>query len=176
MKKHFAFSTIFLITWIITAMASAEMYKYIDENGQKRWTDDITQVPPAQRSSIKSIESIQSEPEKSSGPSKPEIQATEPAASGSDSTEETSELSREALETEKAALDALYQELLTERKALEELKAKSLDKNARDDLNKRIDSFNSKTKQYESQLAQFNKKINDFNQKIISTQPSPESK
>ena len=34
--------------------AAGEFYKYVDENGNTRFTDDINQVPPQQRKGISS--------------------------------------------------------------------------------------------------------------------------
>jgi hypothetical protein len=44
-----------LISFILFSVnASAEFYKYTDEDGNVRFTDDINQVPEEQRSKIRS--------------------------------------------------------------------------------------------------------------------------
>ena len=53
-----------VITFLMFSVsASAEFYKYVDDDGNVRFTDDINQVPEAQRSQIRSyIESENQEP------------------------------------------------------------------------------------------------------------------
>ena len=42
-----------LIAVMLTALpANAEYYKYVDENGNIRFTDDLTMVPPEQREKL----------------------------------------------------------------------------------------------------------------------------
>ena len=47
---------IFIIIVLLSAPASAQFYKYIDEDGNIRFTDDINQVPENQRATVKSYE------------------------------------------------------------------------------------------------------------------------
>ena len=47
---------IFIIIVLLSAPASAQFYKYIDEDGNIRFTDDINQVPKQQRTTVKSYE------------------------------------------------------------------------------------------------------------------------
>lgn len=161
MKKLF-FAGLLIIVLMLPAPLGAEIYKYIDENGQKRWTDDLSQIPVEQRPAAQQIESVSdATQEKAVEQEQSGIEVTAPDESGA-----TDGLSREALETEKGNLDSQYQQLLGERKILEEMKAKGLDAAARADLNDRISVFNTKTEQYEKQLEAFNEKVNAYNQKI----------
>ena len=61
MKKPI--SAFILITALLfAATVCAEIYKYTDENGQKRWTDDLSQVPKEQRAAAQRIESEEEKP------------------------------------------------------------------------------------------------------------------
>jgi predicted nucleic acid-binding Zn-ribbon protein len=88
--------------------------------------------------------------------------------------DQTAAPSREALEKEKADLDTQYQQLLQERKELEQLKAKALSPADRLVLKKRISDYNINTDRYQTQLNTFNKKIQTYNQRIMANQPSPQ--
>lgn len=175
MKKNIL--VIFLIFSMMLALpVCAEIYKYVDENGQKRWTDDLSQVPKEQRPAVQRLEST---PESSvdetadvsqKNQTSPPLEG-EPADLNAGDPGQAADLSREALEKEKADLDSRYEQLLEERKQLEEMKSTELSTAAQSELNRRISAYNEKTEQYESQLNQFNQRINDYNQLIMSTPP-----
>jgi hypothetical protein len=175
MKKP-VLAFLLIIVLLLAAPLGAEIYKYIDENGQKRWTDDLSQVPPQQRAAAQRIETEEEKPdsaiagkaEKAQPNAPPETKVVVPDTGAAG---ETGELSREALEKEKADLDLQYQQLLEERTQIEKLTPEALNTKARAELNKRINAFNSQTKQYEEQLDVFNKKVDTFNQKIMSKRP-----
>jgi chemotaxis regulatin CheY-phosphate phosphatase CheZ len=160
-----------LITMVLALPACAEIYKYIDENGQKRWTDDLSQVPKAQRPSAQRIESeAETSTQAAAMPAakdRPELPPGTEAVS-TDPPVETAEPSRASLEKEKAALDTRYQQLMEERKQLEQIKADEGSSVTRTELNDRISAYNRKTEQYEMQLDKFNQKIQAYNQKILS--------
>ena len=58
------------VAWFISIMlvfpAYAEIYRYIDANGQTRWTDDLSQIPKEQRATAQRFEEAQSTPLKDS--------------------------------------------------------------------------------------------------------------
>jgi vacuolar-type H+-ATPase subunit I/STV1 len=168
--KTYLLALVLVIYLLLAAPLGAQIYKYTDENGQKRWTDDLSQVPKEQRSSAQRIETSTQSPtdadiEAPLSPSSTEATDTDDQASA-----ENAELSRDALEKEKAELDAIYQELLEERKALEQVKDDALSADDRTQLNDKISAYNDKTEQYETRLNAFNEKINAYNQKIMSKQ------
>ena len=55
MKAKFIIALIFPIIFAFTA--EAQFYKYYDDNGNLRYTDDINQIPEDQRQQIKTYES-----------------------------------------------------------------------------------------------------------------------
>lgn len=166
-----------IIMFLFATPLYAEIYKYTDENGQKRWTDDLSQVPKEQRAAAQRIETEAERPEKAKTGKAEETQTesipeTKAGLSDTGAAGETDELSRKALEKEKTELDRLYQQLMEERKQLEQFTPEPRDLKAQAEKNDRIIAFNNKTEQYEARLAKFNEKINAFNQKITSDQSS----
>ncbi|MGA6926221.1 MAG: DUF4124 domain-containing protein [Desulfosarcina sp.] len=172
MKKNVLVMGLILAVMLASPVC-AEIYKYVDENGQKRWTDDLSQVPKEQRPTAQRMES---EPET---PVDGDAEAT-PADRASTSSEgdtsdlkpgesvENVQLSRETLESEKADLDTQYDQLVEERKQLEQMKSADLSAGAQAELNRKITAYNEKTEQYETRLNQFNERINTYNQQIMS--------
>ena len=77
MKK--TFSAFILITALLFAeMVCAEIYKYTDENGQKRWTDDLSQVPKEQRAAAQRTATEEEKPLKPKQQSRIVGQQTKP--------------------------------------------------------------------------------------------------
>lgn len=170
----------FLTTTLLFASpVFAEIYKYLDENGKKRWTDDLSQVPKEQRPSAQrmetveetTVETVTEKVEKNQPGSRV---GTKAAIQDTDESSEITELSRKALEKEKTDLDIQYQQLLEEKKQLEQIKPEALSFNDRAKLNMKISAYNGKTEKYDAQLNAFNEKIKAYNQKIMSKQ-SPQS-
>jgi DNA primase len=178
MKKPIM-ALLLIIALLLTAPVYAEIYKYIDENGQKRWTDDLSQVPKDQRSSAQRIETEKKKPAgtiaEEAGKSQPvPPPGIEAALPNNAEPGEGAELNRDALEKEKADLDSQYQQLIAERKQLEQMQTEDLSAAARMELNERISVYNNKMDKYDKQLNSFNEKANAYNQKIISQkQPAP---
>lgn len=174
MKKPMS-AFILVIALLFAASVYAEIYKYTDENGQKRWTDDLSQVPKEQRSAVQRIEAEESQPVEAATK---QGQRAQPESAGDANTAvpdnsaagDAAELSRESLEKEKADLDRLYQQLMEERKQIEKLRPEAVNFKTRAELNQRINAFNDRTEQYEAQLSEFNQRVNTFNQKIMSKQ------
>ena len=165
------------LRWLLTALVlflvtpvQAEIYRYIDENGQKRWTDDLSQVPIDQRQSAQHVESVADDTQAPSDSiaTEPPTPADETVAVVPEPAETGEALSREEIENEKAELDKLYQALITERQRLEKMNTESMDSVARADLNEQILEYNKKAETYETQLNRFNEKINAYNQQIMS--------
>jgi hypothetical protein len=168
---------IFLMSLIPAGASCADIYQYTDQDGNVRWTDDLSQVPEAQRAAAEQTKKTAADT--ANGEARPpaaeaalESEASE-AETGASAT--TPDLDRTALEAERAELDTLYQQLIEERKTLEQMKAESSDTTDRTVLNERIEQYNRKTEAYEEQLNRFNDKVNAYNQQIVSQQsPSNE--
>lgn len=164
----------FLIIILLLALpVCAEIYKYTDEDGQKRWTDDLSQVPKEQRPSAQRFESVEETTADAAAGQTQKVRPGSPpetvtAHTDADEPLEADKLNRKALEKEKADLDSQYRQLLEERKQIEQIKPEATSASTRAELNRRISEYNSKTEQYESRLNAFNEKINAFNKKLMA--------
>jgi hypothetical protein len=170
LMKNLKLAVVLFLALILALPVCAEIYKYVDENGQNRWTDDLTQVPMKQRASAQRFESVEEMPADAETGQKKKARSDSAVETSvmpyeNDDPDRMTELSREALVKEKSDLDTQYKLLLEERKQLEQLRTEANSVSAQEELNKKISSYNDKTEQYETQLDHFNEKINAYNQK-----------
>jgi len=165
MKKPMIAALVIIMLMMATSL-SAQIYKYIDKDGQKRWTDDLSQVPKEQRASVEQFEGVRDIPQETSA-KQAENESSE--KSGPHPSIDYRELTRESLIKEKADLDKQYQTLLEEKRQLEEWKSDKGDPAHRTELNRRISAFNAKTKQYETQLNAYKERIDAYKEKIMTT-------
>jgi hypothetical protein len=167
MKKTILAIFSILLALLFAAYSNAEIYKYIDENGQKRWTDDLSQVPVEQRDSAQRMET-EATSETPSEQASDEAAPPEPAEKMEEATSDTDQPNRNALENEKADLDTMYQELLQERRQIEKAKAEAKWASAKGALGKKITAYNEKAEKYEERLKAFNNNVSRYNQRIQS--------
>jgi hypothetical protein len=146
---------------LLATTGQTEIYKYIDENGQRRWTDDLTQVPKEQRPAHQrmageatgdtmgtpSVVQSRSVPEGDSE----SLDAIEPQGAVT--------LSREALLKEKAALHAQYQQLMLERQQIQQALSEPQNADALAAASKRAQAYNQKAEAYDNRLAAFNQDV-----------------
>lgn len=158
-----------LVILMLAASVSAQIYKYIDEDGRKRWTDDLSQVPVEQRASAERFEDIQDTPQESAAN---QMQSKAGVRPDTNSSEAQGELTRDSLMEEKSNLESQYQMLMQERKQLETMTSGKGDDIDRADLVKRISAFNAKIEQYETQLDAYKKRIEVYKKKG-QDHPSP---
>lgn len=164
----------FLIVALTAAVPTgAEIFKYVDANGQTRWTDDLNQVPAEQRASVQRFESVENRPGNGLEPDPGGTRDASAASAGIDPGKATDQEMRAALENQKADLEAQYQALMEEREQIEQMTSAALSDTARDELNQRIATFNSQAEAYETHLNDFNQKVSDYNQKILSKKQAP---
>jgi hypothetical protein len=159
-----------IIGLMLAASLHAQIYKYIDEEGRKRWTDDLSQVPIAQRTSVEQFEGVRDVPQE---PRIIQEQSKTAATPVTDQADDENELTRESLMEEKSDLDNQYQLLLEERKQLEKMKSEKGDATDRMELNKRISEYNAKTERYETQLNAYKEKIDAYKEKVMTTRATP---
>jgi len=171
MKKTIIAIFSMLLPLLFAVYCNAEIYKYIDENGQKRWTDDLSQVPVEQRDSAERIVTE----ETFETPSEAAVEDAAPPKSAEtmeEAASDTDEPNRETLEKEKTTLDAMYKELIQERQQIEKAKAEAKGAQAQGALRKRITDYNEKSQNYEDRLKAFNNNVNAYNQRIQSATKS----
>ncbi len=171
MKKTIKAGFLFGIL-LLAAPGYAEIYKYIDETGQKRWTDDLSQVPKDQRPAKKRVTTENTEmapgnaagqPEQTNSPAPvPETETIVPDALEPGRTVGSN---REDLIRDKADLDAQYQRLMEERLQLEKRMAEDLTTEARAELNKRVSTYNQNTETFDRRLNDFYMRVEQYNRR-----------
>ena len=140
MRLRYAWIAILLL-WL-PSMVFAEVYRYTDEDGVQRVTDNLAQVPVDQREGI--------------------YENTEPAQviPPQDLTVEA-----ESLLKTKAELDQEYSALLKEREALESEPDTPLTNEEFEAYKDRIDRFNERRAAYEQRLKEFQMQVDAYHKR-----------
>ena len=169
MKKSIVAGLVIIIL-LLAASLQAQIYKYVDEEGRKRWTDDLSQVPIEQRTSAEQFEGVRDIPQE---PSSKKEESKTATTADTDQPDDKTELTRESLMKEKLELDNQYQLLLDERKQIEEMKSEKGDAAAQAERNRRISTYNAKIEQYETQLNAYKEKVDAYKEKTMTTHATP---
>lgn len=143
---------------LIPVPICAEYYKFKDDKGVLRFTDNLLDVPRDQRENIQAYK---------------EVVTPEPKPEASDVVkEEVSLKSRnsrtEQLNSERESLEQSFKDLNTERNSLLESSPSPQEPEAYEAHKRRIEAFNEKIKSYEEQRNIFQTKIDAFNADIDS--------
>ena len=173
------FKIFIIITFLMfSTYASAEFYKYVDDEGNVRFTDDINQVPEAQRAKIRSyVESESQKPaeQEITREGTPEQASEEQQADFSDLSDDESESlddAKKRIDELRNEIDEEYKALMKEKEALakDKKQAKTRDQilefNKKvDSLNKRVAAYEKKGKDYQAQVDAYNERITQQNSK-----------
>lgn len=156
-----------LISFLLfSASASAEFYKYVDEDGNTRFTDDINLVPEEQRSNIRSY--VESVSEEASEQEAPEDQSNFPDLS--DSTdgqdEENLEDIRKRIDEMKAEIDKEYETLKEEKKRLDKEKDQATTREQIENYNKMVENYNKRTEAFMQKQEERDALIDSYNTRI----------
>lgn len=160
-----------LLIVFFAASASAQFYKYVDEEGNTRFTDDINQVPPDQRKKIQSYEESFSETpavEENSTQEAPQAspeQADSPDTA-SESQSENLQDARKRLDDYKKEIDNEYNELIKEKQRLAEEKEKAVTREQVIDYNKKVDDLNERVKAYQIKGKDYEAQVDAYNDRI----------
>ena len=109
---------------MFSVSAAAEFYKYVDEDGNVRFTDDINQVPAAQRAKIHSyVESVSEDPPEQEATQKNQANQADQAAADqqtnfpdlSDEEQQSLGDAKKQIEKLKSEMDQEYETLLKEK-------------------------------------------------------------
>ncbi len=165
----FRFILPILLLASLCAPASAQIYKYIDKDGGVRYTDDLSKVPEAQQETAKRYAQpeIKSSPKASTGPKVTPVPTTPPVKKAATPPKRLSD-QQQALENE-------YQELMAEKKQIEnEIAIYS----KRYKTRKRKGVARKKLKELEFQKAEWEKKFQDYQarKKALETSDEKEAK
>jgi len=154
------------------ALASAEFYRYVDEQGKIHYTDDLADVPAKERPKANQYDTLQgpsSPPEQSETQKPTEGASKEPVArQGGESAAQPS------LRERGAALDAEYELLMKEREQLNKAANEPPTPAARVELSEKIKDFNQRMEDYEKRRVSFNKEVEAYNATLRKGTPAPE--
>jgi len=163
---------------MFSVSAAAEFYKYVDEEGNTRFTDDINQVPEAQRAKIRSyIESVSEDPSEQEATQENQADQTDqadqaaadqqanfPDLSGDE--QESFEDAKNRIEKIKSEIDQEYTALLKEKKQLAQEKEQAKTRKQIIEFNKKVESMNKRVRAYEEKGKAYQAQIDAYNKRI----------
>ena len=155
-----------LLPLLMTAPAEAEFYKYTDENGNIRFTDDITLVPREQRQNLKIYETSEpagqnAAPTETEEPPFSPVPEAEAQAVG-DVDEERLRAIHEALERKKTALAEQHRVLAEERGALESRSGEIRTQEEAEQYEENVRRFNERNAAYEQKRKAFDEEVKSY--------------
>ena len=142
--------TLFLALLVLPMLASAEIYKYRDQNGVLRFTDNLTEVPIDQRENIQQYKEIKTVPDATGQSTVNEEAAQDPKAMEKELTDE------------KGVLDNQYSQLMALRSSIEAAPQPGTPEE--------IASHEQKIKDYNAQLKIYEVKQKAFREKVAEYQ------
>ena len=142
-----------MILLTLPALASAEIYKYRDQNGILRFTDNLAEVPLAQRESVDEYQEIKTRED-----------VTEPAPDNASeqATGQDPHATEKALLDEKGALDIEYNQLTEMRKSLEAAPQTGTPEEIAAH-EKKVRDYNARLQIYEVKQKAFRAKVEEYN-------------
>ncbi len=153
--------------------AAAEFYRYVDANGNVRFTDNINQVPEAQRAKARSYVESQSRPtaggtkEADNGDTGGTPPADPPAMAGIAQEGESVDGVRQRLEAMKAEVEKDYQSLVKEKEVLAKEKEAHKSREEIAAYNKKVETFNQRAELYDKKSNELRKLVDEFNARVI---------
>lgn len=167
------FKIFIIISFLLfSASAGAEFYKYVDEDGNPRFTDDINEVPEAQRANIRSYEESVSEdiPEQDVSQENQTDQAAADQETNfpdlSDNEQESLDDNRKRIEQLKTEIDQEYEALLKEKEQLAKEKEQAKTKAQIIEYNKKVESMNNRVAAYEEKGKTYKAEVDAYNQRL----------
>lgn len=149
---------LFLILILFSAPVSAEFYRYVDKDGNVLYTDDLSQVPEAQRSGIRVFNEFKDVTSSTTGN---EAKQREQLSAGEGETTNQKgaanfEKRKQLLDSEKGALEKERQDLVKEK---EEFTSSRRFKSGKDSLvKKQLKELNEKSEKLKEKLEVLKKK------------------
>lgn len=172
---------------LAAAPARAEFFRYVDGQGRVRYTDDINQVPEAQRGRAKSyaeskspsapgtpVEEAAPKQEAASPDAAPKPEAAgpdaapvaeKPPAAGEEAAPPADE-TRAQIEALRKELDSEFQALTAEKAALAKEKETRKSREEITAFNKKIEAFNQRAERYEQQGGELKRLVHEYNVRL----------
>lgn len=159
---------------LLAVTAAAEYYRYTDENGKIRFTDDVSQIPKSQRNTAEKFESVSGQKETpqdtSAGTSSPALEAGAGSADKQGGVKNAIPAGS-SFETRAAELNRIQERLHKTRQALEKertaLEAQAPGKGATSDekvaYSFKVEALNAKVDAYQKELKAFEQKVEELN-------------
>jgi len=154
---------IFLIVMLLAAPVSADMYKYIDKNGNTVFTDDYSKVPKEQRKEIEGIPTYETKP---SASDQTQSDNNKDEKNGDVQSSDDKQLQKTKDQSdEQTSLFEMRKALQEELKALQKEK-ETLDKKKGDATKEEIKNFNEKVNSYQEKRKAYDVKVEAHNKKV----------
>jgi hypothetical protein len=165
-------SLMLMASLVVAGPTWAQFYKYLDKQGNVRFTDDINQIPENQRAKARSYE--ESRPPAAAAADsgdntadKPAAEAPAPSAVSVSSGEDPLDTARARLEEMKKQVDAEYKSLLKDQETLAKEKEAHKTREETIDYNKRVEAFNQRAAKYETMSNDLRKKAEEYNTRVM---------
>jgi hypothetical protein len=162
------FLTLVMAT-VLAAPATAEFYRYRDKNGTLRFTDNLTEVPPAQRAHLKTYrETIASPARRSADDTAVTDTPPESAAPGieTDEAQKTAEQTAEALRRRQDALIQEYEALQKERAALAQRAGQRVNNAQQARYTEAVEALNAKIRDYQQRREAYEREAQAHNARM----------
>jgi len=158
-------------------VARGEFYRYIDGNGNVRFTDNLANVPPEQRTRVEEYKEVVPDrpslkEEEAKGKGQDDGKGTEPEAAegtaktdtetGSAMDDGKTEAMRQELKDEGLRLQEEYDALMEERERLDKAASTRLTPAAQRGLVDKIKDFNARIQDYEKRRETHNKAVEAY--------------
>lgn len=160
----------FLLVLISTPLTvEAEFYKFVDENGNTRFVDDLGQVPADQRKNAKKYKSLTKEEAAKTGTEPKKVVDELPETSEKKIVEDKNfdfDAERKRLEATKKEIDAEYEVLIKEKKRLADAKNRAKTEIETQEYQRDVVQFNKKTIQYLEKQKKFNSALEFYNKQV----------
>ncbi|ABW68087.1 DUF4124 domain-containing protein [Desulfosudis oleivorans] len=156
-------------------VASADIYKYIDDQGRVHYANSLESVPPRYRKQVEIKEELKSSPQEPAGT--PAVAAPAPATSdGSNGANDFGESKAAALKAQEQSIQKEFEALKAEQAELIRLKeaADTPDKienyhRKMERFQERFDAFHERRKAFEKEAREYNEKVRQSIEQTLKT-------
>jgi hypothetical protein len=161
---------ILIAVMVFAGPAFAQFYKYVNKQGQVRFTDDINQVPRDQRAAAQSYPGSQT-PDNTAAAEPSAVKEEKPAvhkppaasAASEGEGEDAIAATRARLDAQKKEVEADYQALLKEKDRLSKEKGEKKTREEINAYNKQVEAYNQQAESFEKKHDDLRKLVDSYN-------------